>query len=105
MSEDTLIQVETLKLYNYYSQILSPKLKIIECRGNEIIKHIFKILTAKDGNMLLPEDYQELFFNSPKGNRDRIVCDYISGMTDNFCLEFYGRLTSEKPETIFKPSS
>jgi len=105
LSDDTLIQVETLKLYNYYSQILSPKLKIIECRGNEIVKHIFKTLTGKGGKLLLPEDYQELLANSPKSCRDRIICDYISGMTDNFCLEFYGRLTSEKPETIFKPSS
>jgi len=103
--KDVLIKVETLKLYNYYSQILSPKLKIIETRSKQIIKHIFKTLKRKGGDQLLPEDFQQLYKRSPKSEKNRIICDYIAGMTDNFCLEFYARLTSEHPETIFKPTS
>jgi len=105
LSTETLIEVETLKLFNYYTQIMSPKLKIIEYRGQEIIKCIFTALSSKGGHKLFPEDYQDLYEKSSKENRRRIICDYISGMTDNFCLEFYGRLTSEHPETIFKPVS
>jgi len=105
LSRETLIEVETLKLFNYYTQINSPKLKIVEFRGQEIVKYIFRALSTKSGHKLLPEDYQELFERSLKEKRKRIICDYISGMTDNFCLEFYGRLRSEHPETIFKPVS
>lgn len=105
LSRETLIEVETLKLFNYYTQINSPRLKIVEFRGHEIVKYVFRALSTKSGHKLLPEDYQELFERSVKQGRKRILCDYVSGMTDNFCLEFYGRLTSEHAKTIFKPSS
>lgn len=33
----------------------------------------------------------------------RVICDFIAGMTDRYAMEFYGRLFSENPQTIFKP--
>jgi dGTPase len=32
----------------------------------------------------------------------RTICDFIASMADNYCIEFYGRLTSENPQSIFK---
>ena len=52
---------------------------------------------------LLPDDVNSLFSEIRDEDRDRIICDFIAGMTDRYAIEFYGRLKSERPETIFKP--
>ena len=57
----------------------------------------------KDGFRLLPDDYQGVFLSISDDEKERVICDFIAGMTDRYALEFYGRLTSENPQTIFKP--
>lgn len=120
LKEEAKIRVEILKQVAFQTQILSPKLKIAEFRGKEIVKKIFDAL-IKDPE-LLPYDFRRIFKAKDiilKGNlksqekerrarqikvhQYRTVCDYIACMTDKYAIELYGRLTSENPETIFKP--
>ncbi len=103
LKEEILAEVEVLKTFTYESQILSPKLKVAEIRGKEIIKRLFDTLTTDDNYQLLPQDYQELYSRMEKSGKKRIICDFIAGMTNKYAIKFYGRLTSENPETIFKP--
>ena len=36
--------------------------------------------------------------------QDRIgALGFIAGMTDRYAVEFYGRLNSDTPQTVFKP--
>ena len=104
INEDKKIDVEILKNMVYESQILSPKIQIVSYRSKEIIGTIFDTLSEKNGYMLLPYDFRLLCesFKKPE-DRKRVICDFIAGMTDRYALEFYGRLTSENPQTIFKP--
>lgn len=98
------LKVEVLKTYTYESQILSPRLKVAEFRGKEIVREIFKVISEDEGWRLMPYDYQRLFhYFSSTNEKMRVICDFISGMTDRYAIEFYGRLKSESPETIFKP--
>ncbi len=104
LEEETRIKVEVLKNFTYESQILSPRLKVAEYRGKEIVKEIFCALSTDEGWRLMPHDYQTLFLSfRKKADKYRMICDFISGMTDRYAIEFYGRLKSENPETIFKP--
>jgi len=105
LAEKTRLEVSILKHFAYASLINSSKLKIAEFRGYEIVESIFKVLANfdRDGYRLLPEDFQALYLNIEESHRKRIVCDFIAGMTDRYALEFFGRLYSENPETIFKP--
>jgi len=103
LEEDTRNEVEILKTLTYESQILSPKLKIAELRGKEIVTKIFETINKKGHHLLLPKDYQEIYLKIEDSQKKRIICDFISGMTNKYAIEFYGRLTSENPETIFKP--
>lgn len=103
LNSETRLQVEILKTFNYLMQIESPRLKMVEFRGKEIVTKIFNTLSVKNGFELLPSDYKELYVAAEKPLKDRVICDFISGMTDLYAVEFYGRLTSENPETIFKP--
>lgn len=103
-NDDTKKIVNILKHFSYVSLISSSRLKVVENRGQEIIKKLFDRLASKDGYIYLPEDFQEQY-KSVKEDTDkkRIICDFIAGMTDRYALEFYGRLYSENPQTIFKP--
>ena len=97
-------KIEVLKNFVYCSLIESPRLKIVEYRGKEIVATIFEALTGDGGAKLLPDDYKKLHDAcGSKKHRNRTVCDFIAGMTDRYALEFYGRLKSENPQTIFKP--
>lgn len=98
------IDVEILKQTVCASQILSPKLQVTAFRSREIVETIFDTLSRGKGHRLLPEDFRAIY-EAIKGraNKRRVICDFIAGMTDRYALEFYGRLKSENPETIFKP--
>jgi dGTPase len=74
-----------------------------EYRGKEIVEVIFLALTQDKGFELLPVDYRNLYEKVSDNERKRIICDFVSGMTDRYAIEFYGRLKSENPKTIFKP--
>ncbi|MBN1505979.1 MAG: hypothetical protein JW955_03990 [Sedimentisphaerales bacterium] len=78
----------------------------LACRSREIIETLFKTLSNDEekGYLLLPADYRQIHDAlKTKSDRMRTICDFIAGMTDRYAIEFYARLTSENPETIFKP--
>ncbi len=102
-SKEILPQVETLKHYTYEKLIASPRMKVAEFRGYEIVSELFKTLHSK-GASLLPDDFKEWHNATPNEvEKKRVICDFIAGMTDRYAIEFYGRLHSESPQTIFKP--
>ena len=99
------IDVEILKNIVMETQILSPKIQIDAYRSKEVIGKIFEALTDDDkkGYMFLRKDFRGIYRALNEIEKKRLVCDFIAGMTDSYALEFYGRLTSENPQTIFKP--
>ena len=102
-------KVEVLKNYTYEAVIMSPRLKVTEYRGYDIVTEIFKALTSTlqgdfKGYTLLPDDFQILYEGfTGEALKKRVICDFIAGMTDRYAVEFYSRLKSENPQTIFKP--
>ncbi len=98
--QETLLGVNILKHFSYICLISSSRLKAAESRGEEIVAKIFERIDASAGE-LLPEDFQNIYHLAR--NKKRIICDFIAGMTDRYAIEFYGRLFSESPQTIFKP--
>ena len=54
-----------------------------------IIKQLFTALSA-DFNLIPKEYYVGMEINS----KERVICDYISGMTDSFALSEYQQLFS-----------
>lgn len=104
VDSETKLLINVLKHFSYVYLINSSRLKVVENRGYEIIKKMFERLTEKDGYRLLPEDFQSIYFQAKtdEGKR-RVICDFVAGMTDRYAVEFYGRLFSQNPQTIFKP--
>ena len=99
---ETFKVVETLKRFSHLHLIDSPRLKLAERRGKDIISYLFRTL-AETGE-LLPQDWRDLYEGIDEPSwRSRVVCDYIAGMTDRYCVEVYSRLTGANPMTIWKP--
>lgn len=103
-----LVRIEILKRIAFKTQILSPKLQAQELRGKTIVREIFDFLKP-NGNgdrppELLPDDFKTVYRQSDDiKHRYRTICDYIACMTDRYAIEFYGRIKSERPSSIFKP--
>jgi dGTPase len=105
---ETFKTVEVLKNITYEAIIMSPRVKLVEYRGKDIIKQIFNAIDGRDdvrhrGHLLLPDDYRELYIASKGAAQKRIVCDFIAGMTDRYAWEFYSRLFGGTNVTIHKP--
>ncbi|MBC7703268.1 MAG: dNTP triphosphohydrolase [Rhodoferax sp.] len=98
------IQIESVKHLNFLLTIMSPRLKIVEFRGYEVVQTIFNTLCdEKDGWLLLPDDIQVMHGRlKDEVDRRRLVCDFVAGMTDRYAIEFYSRLKESGP-SIFKP--
>lgn len=105
-------RVEILKRVAFQTQVLSPKLKAREYAGKNIVKEIFTALAPDNQRTrshvpeLLPDDYKNLYQQcTEEHKRYRIVCDFIACMTDRYATEFYGRIKSLNPVSIFIPFS
>ena len=102
--DDTRLKVEVLKHFTYQTIIMSPRLRLVEYRGYDIVERIFKALSEKKGDQLFPEDYRELHSRAKTAQqKQRLVCDYVASMTDRYAVEFYSRIESVNPQSIFKP--
>lgn len=107
LNPDTFKIIETLKKLTYKSLIMSPMLKVAESRGKDIVKKLFSALSdsKNKGYLLLPDDYQKLYlaFEGNVNEQNRVICDFIAGMTNRYAMEFYNRLFGTNPATIHKP--
>lgn len=104
LDEKTKLRVNILKHFSYIALINSSRLKVAENRGHEIVTKMFERLNDKGGYLLLPEDFQHLYcIMQDELGRKRLICDFIAGMTDRYAMEFYDRLFSDNPQSIFKP--
>jgi dGTPase len=101
LDPDTRARVEVLKRIAYRTLIMMPRLRANHYRGMKFVGELLDmILEAPE---LLPEDFQEQHERAAAADKSRVVCDYVAGMTDRYALEYYGRLTSKTPQSIFKP--
>jgi dGTPase len=101
---DIFKQVEVLKNFAYESLIMSPMLKVAEHRGMDIVTGIFDALSAKDGHLLMPDDFRLMYDGlRSRDEKRRVICDFIAGMTDRYAIQFYSRLFGTDPETIYSP--
>ncbi len=84
MSPEINFIFESFHSFMYQSVYKNPVAKSEETKVQGIIEGLFDTYVGKPE--LLPEEYLQL--SETCGIR-RAVCDYISGMTDKFCIEKY----------------
>lgn len=99
----TLLRIAILKHLNYLLMIMSPRLKVVEYRGYEIVQAIFEVLDSDEGHLLLPQDYREMYRRAGADvDKKRLICDFIAGMTDRYAVQFFNALKGDG-QSIFRP--
>lgn len=91
VERDILLKIEALKHFTYLSLIISPRLKVVEHRGGEIVTKLFQTLSTTHN--LLPQDVRTMVDLLQDDNEKmRVICDFVAGMTDRYAVDLYNRL-------------
>ena len=81
--------LELLKRFVFKHVIRSAEVKAMEFKGQRIIMALFEALADAPEQLLQPSTLQKYHQAS---NPKRVICDYISGMTDHYARRLHRRL-------------
>lgn len=87
-----------LKKFVYETVIQAPEVQLLEYKGQIIVLKLFETLKSNPSR-LLPKNIYELY--KSENFSDRIICDYISGMTDTYATKMYQKLFIPSIGSIF----
>lgn len=82
--------------------IHSPSVQQLEFKGQRIIIEIFETLITDPQRFLPQNTYEKYESCDNDDNRVRIICDYISGMTDEYAAKLYERLFCPHRGSVFE---
>lgn len=87
--------LEALKSFIYQRLIRASHMQQIEFKGQKLIIELFEAFKC-DPLRLLPETTANLYrhIQQQDGNTYRVICDYLSGMTDEYAFKTHQRLFS-----------
>lgn len=101
---DILVEGESRRLCEMLKSLAiglvfhTPQVHQLEYKGGRILRKLFSVMEEeymKDGThpfRLLPAHYHEAMATSSHLQKKRMLCDYLSGMTDGFVVRTYKRL-------------
>ena len=98
MSPNATALLKLLKMFVMHEVILRPELQALQYRGQKVIHKIFEIY-LHNGERLLPTQVQE--DTKLYGKPHRVLCDYISALTDASATRIYNRLSTPSAGSIF----
>ncbi|MRG70579.1 dNTP triphosphohydrolase [Alphaproteobacteria bacterium HT1-32] len=78
--------------------IFNPSIQHLEFKGQNMVVSVFEAM-ASDPTRLLPKD--ALALHEKSDIKERIICDYVAGMTDLYLLKTYERLFSPRMGSVF----
>ncbi|MCG9736595.1 deoxyguanosinetriphosphate triphosphohydrolase family protein [Shewanella insulae] len=93
--------LHVLKQFVYKRVIRKPEIQMLEYKGQQIVMELFEAF-ASDPERLLPLNTQERWqqMAQQQGNCNRVIADYISGMTDEFAARLHQHLFSAKAGSL-----
>lgn len=78
--------------------IKQPEIQILDYKGQKIVVELFEVL-SNNPKQLLPKSTFEQYEKSE--NKNRVICDYISGMTDAYAARLYHKLFTPNMGSVF----
>ncbi|WP_318825965.1 anti-phage deoxyguanosine triphosphatase [Providencia sp. PROV252] len=79
----------------------SPNVQQLEFKGQKLVIELFDILSS-DPKRLLPNDSKNRYNEAEnEAKKMRVICDFISGMTDEYATRFYEKLCYPHKGSIF----
>lgn len=86
-----------LRVFMFEAVYTNPQAKGEEGKARGLVNQLYRYFT--DNPAELPDEYREIADNS---DIHRAVCDYISGMTDRYCISLYEKLFLPKSWSLDK---
>lgn len=72
--------------------IKTPQVQTLEYRGQQIILQLYEALFS-DPKRLMKQNFGDLYASlTSDADKNRVICDYIAGMTDEYATRMYERL-------------
>ena len=87
---------DQLKAFLFEAVYKNPVAKGEEGKAKDIVRYLFRYFSANPGKM--PELYQKIAKEEGPG---RAAADYIAGMSDRYCVDFYKEMTIPKAWSVF----
>ena len=98
MSPEASNLLKVLKNFVFKNVIKRPEVQTLEYKGQQMVLSLFEVLQENPERLLPASTYQKY---SQSQNPKRIICDYISGMTDIYATKLYHKLFSPDMGSIF----
>lgn len=84
--------LQLLKNFVYEAVILSPEVQRGEYKGQQIVRSLFEAFSS-EAQRLLPANTKNRWLSADNDQAQmRIICDYVSGMTDEYALRMHQQL-------------
>jgi dGTPase len=96
--DDHLKALEIIKDFVVDNVIKQPEIQILDYKGQEIVIKLFEILSSNAKNLLPKSTYEQY---EKAANKNRVICDYISGMTDAYASRLYHKLFTPNMGSVF----
>ncbi len=88
-SQGVAAQEKELKNFLFSNVYRSEQVMTPVKQGEKIVAKLFDAFVEGE---LMPEEWEQLAQTSPIGGRERVVCDFVSGMTDPYATTTFNRL-------------
>lgn len=93
--------LELLKDFVYKNVITLPEVKGMEYKGQLIILDLFKSLRANPAALLPRNTYQKYLNATDISTQQRVIADYVAGMTNTYAERLYAKLFLPLHGSIF----
>ena len=90
-----------LKRFVYKNVITIPEVKQMEYKGQLIVLELFKSLRANPSALLPSKSYEKYQKANSEQAQQRVISDYIAGMTNTYAARLYAKLFTPAQGSIF----
>ena len=81
--------------------ITIPEVKGMEYKGQLIVMELFKSLRANPQALLPKGTYRRYQKANSEQTQQRVICDYIAGMTNVYASKLYAKLFTPEQGSVF----
>ncbi len=101
LQEGAMAVLNLLKQFVYKNVITIPEVKQMEYKGQLIVLELFKSLRANPSALLPSKSYEKYQKAQTDQAQQRVISDYIAGMTNTYASRLYAKLFTPEQGSIF----
>lgn len=81
--------------------IKSTNVQLLEFKGQKIVIELFEALSSDPKRLLPKSTYDKYAQEKDNNEKMRVICDYVSGMTDEYATRLYEKIYAPHKGSIF----